>query len=271
MNPTQCPKCKATLPRKGQFCLECGLDLYAEGLRRRPIPWLQIIIVAVLVAGVLAVLIIGPGRPESAPEVEQVIEQTRDLLRLLAEKNYGQVVDRFLRANAQRYREAEERLRQIARGDGAQGLKNAQSHGFRSLDETLAYVRKQVTRHPDYVARLLYTIVSHPEPNPWLSPRRVDRFLEWYLEQQFGGLDMARAQLLAGGARWEDGALVVNVRYPEMPKRIPGLADPTVLRWRLASGTWGGCGKQRAVLDYGGEAEDHLGEFLDFLKRLPAE
>ncbi len=271
MNQAQCPKCKAALPRRGQFCVECGFDLYADGVRRRPVPWLSIIAIPVVVAGVLAVLIIGPCKSESVPEVEVVIEQTKDLLRLLGEKHYGEVVDRFLKANGERFSEAEEKLRQIARGDGAQGIKNAQSHGFRNQDEAFAYVRKHVTRHPEYVAKLLYTIVSHPEPNPWLSPRRADRFFEWYVEQEFGRAEVAKAQLGTGGARWEEGALTVSVRYPEPPKVLPGVADPGVLRWRLVSGAFGGCSKQRAVLDYGGEAEDHLGEFLDFLKRLPAE
>ena len=153
--------------------------------------------------------------------------------------------------------------------DTAQGLKNAQSHGFRNLDETTVYVRKHTTRNPEYLAKLLYAIVSHPDPNPWLSARRTDLFFEWYLEQAFGGLDLARAQLSTQDARWEEGKLTVTLRFPEPVTPAPGMADPTVLRWRLVSGGWGGCSKQRAVLDFG--TDDHLADFLDLLKRLPAE
>jgi len=267
---SQCPKCKAALPRRGQFCLDCGFDLYAEGVRHRPFPWFHVIGIPAIVGGVLAVLIIGPCKSETAPEVEVVVEQTKDLLRLLAEKDYGRVVERYLKADSARYGQAEEKLRQIARGDGAQGLKNAQSHGLRNPDEALTYVRKHGSKSPEYVARLLYTIVSHPDPNPWLSPRRVERFYEWYLEQAFGGLDASRPpQPAAEGARWEEGVLTVAVRYPDPMKLAPGMADFSVLRWRLVSSGWGGCGRQRAMLDF--TADDHLAELLDLLKRLPAE
>jgi len=269
MKQSECPKCKAALPRRGQFCLECGLDLYAEGLRRKPIPWLQVLLVAAIAGGVLAVLVIGPGKPQAAPEVEAVIARTRDLLRLLADRNYAAVVDGYFKTNSARFAEVEELLRESARGAGAQGLKNAQSHGFRDLNAALAYVRKHGTKHPDYIARLLYTIVSHPEPNPWLSPRRAERFFEWYLEQAFGAADVAKAQLDTADARWEEGRLTVKVRYPEPVAPPPGVEDPSVLHWRLVTGGWGGCTTQRLILEFG--TDDHLGEFLDLLKRLPAE
>jgi hypothetical protein len=268
--PTQCPKCKATLPRRGQFCLDCGLDLYAEGLRHKPFPWLQVLAIPAVVGGVLAVLIIGPCKSsDTAPEIDTVVEQTKDFLRLVGEKDYAAAAERFLVANRARAGEVEEKLREAVRGAGAQGLKNAQSHGFRSLDETAAYVRKHTNRHPEYLAKLLYAVVSHGDPNPWLSAQRTERFLAWYLDQAFGGVDAAKAQLSTQDARWEDGVLTVRVRYPEEAAPPPGVADPSVLRWRLAGAAWGGCGKQRAVLDFG--ADDHLGDFLDLLKRLPAD
>ncbi len=270
MKATECPKCKTALPRRGQFCLDCGLDLYAEGLRRQPIPWLGIIAIPAAVAGVLAVLVIGPCKSgETAPEIETVVEQTKDFLRLLADKEYAQAVGRYFRANGARFEDAEGKLREAVRGAGAQGLKNAQSQGFRGLDETAVYVRKHTTRNPEYLAKLLHAIVSQPEPNPWLSARRTELFFEWYLEQAFGGVDLAKAQLSTQDARWEEGVLTVTVRFPEPVTPAPGMADPTVLRWRLAGSGWGGCSKQRAVLDFG--ADDHLGDFLDLLKRLPAE
>ncbi|MBM4033105.1 MAG: zinc ribbon domain-containing protein [Planctomycetes bacterium] len=265
----QCPKCKAELPRRGRFCVDCGLDLYAEGLRHRPIPWFPIIALPVVVAGVLAVLIIGPCKGETAPEVDAVVGQSREFLRLLADKDYARVVDRFLKANSARYAEVEEKLRQCMRGAGAQGLKNAQSHGFRNLDEVFVYVKKHSSRSPEYVAHLLHAIVSHAEPNPWLSPRRAEVFYEWYLAQAFGGADLGKAQLAATDARWEEGMMTVKVRFPEPPKVLPGVADPSVLRWRLVSGGWGGCERQRAVLDFA--PDDRLNDLLDLLKRLTAE
>ncbi|HPD14964.1 MAG TPA: hypothetical protein PLE19_08440 [Planctomycetota bacterium] len=269
MSRKECPKCHAALPRKGQFCLDCGFDLYAAGLHHRPIPWFHILVLPLVLAGLAALLIVGPGKGDTAPEVKVVVEQTQGLLALLAQKDYAGAVEQYFRANAARFAAAEEKLRDIARGEGAQGLRNAQSHGFRNLDETLAYVRKHGTKHPDYIARLLYAIVSRPEPNPWLSPRRAELFFEWYLEQSFGRADTAHAQIAAQDARWEDGLMTVNVRYPEPPELVPGAADPSVLRWRLVGSAWGGCGKQRAVLDFG--TDDHLAEFLDLLTRLPAD
>ena len=269
MKATECPKCKAALPRRGQFCLDCGLDLYAEGLRHQPIPWFRIIAAPVVVAGVLAVLIIGPCKSETAPELDTVVEQTKDFLRLLAEKNYAEAAERYLKANRAHFEDAEEKLRNAARGAGAQGLKNAQSQGFRNGDEVLAYVRKHGARNPEYLAKLLYAMVSQPDPNPWLSSQRTGLFFAWYLEQAFGDLDVAKAQLASGGARWEEGKLTVTLSFPDPVTPAPGMADPTVLHWRLVSGGWGGCGRQRAVLDFG--TDDHLADFLDLLKRLPAE
>ncbi len=46
---THCPKCNAELPRKGQFCLDCGLDLYDEGIHHAPSPWFPIIVVALVI------------------------------------------------------------------------------------------------------------------------------------------------------------------------------------------------------------------------------
>ncbi len=268
MKATQCPKCKAELPRRGQFCLDCGLDLYGEGVRHRPFPWLKVLGIPAAVAIIAAAFVIGSrGKDETAPEVEAVVGQTREFLGLLAQKDYGAAVERFVKANSARYKEAEEKLWQIVRGAGAQGLKNAQSQGFRSLEAATTYVRKHRTAHPDYIGKLLYTIVSHPEP--WLAPRRAHRFFEWYLEQSVGDTDVANARLAAQDARWDEGLLVVKVQYPGGPKPFPGAADLGELRWRLAIGGWGGCARTRVVLDLGGD--DHLDELLGFLKRLTAE
>jgi hypothetical protein len=269
MKAMECPKCKAALPRRGQFCLDCGFDLYAEGLRHQPFPWFRTIAVPAIIAGALAVVIIGPCKSETAPEIDAVVGQSKEFLRLLAEKDYAQVVESYLKVDSGRFGEAEERLRDAIRGAGAQGLKNAQSHSFRNLEETTVYVRKHTTRHPEYLAKLLYAIVSHADPNPWLASQRTERFLAWYLEQAFGDLDMAKAQVASGGAHWEEGKLTVALRFPEPVTPAPGMADPTVLRWRLVSGGWVGCSRQRAVLDFG--TDDHLADFLDLLKRLPAE
>ena len=271
MRRAECPKCKAALPPTGQFCLDCGLDLYAEGVHHRPVPWFKIIAIPVVVAAVLAALIIGPPKRETAPEVEAVLAQTRDLLGLLAQKDYATAVERYFKTNAARFDAAEETLRETARGQGAQGFKNAQSQAFRSLDDALAYVRKYGTRNPDYIGKLLHVMVTHAEPNPWRSSRRTEMFFAWYLEQAFGGADVAQAQLDSGDARWEGGLLTVKVRYPELAAPPPGVADPRVLRWRLVRSGWAGCERQRVVLDFCTSDDDHLAELLDLFKRLTAE
>ena len=269
MKQTTCPKCNAKLPAKGRFCLDCGLDLYGEGLRRAPIPWGKIIGLPLLVAGGIAFLVIGPCQSSTPPEAAVVTRAAQDFLRLVGAKDYAGAVDRFYAADAKRFAEAEGKLHSIFRGEGAPGLNIARSHSFRTYDDLLGYVHKHGTRYPEYVARLLYAVLSQPEPNPWLSSRRTELFFAWYLEQAFEGTEASRAELASDEPRWDDRVLVVTVRYPTPSARPSGVADPSTLRWRLVGGGWGGCSKQSAVLDFG--RDDHLDEVLDFLKRLPAE
>ena len=268
MKETQCPKCNARLPKRGRFCLDCGLDLYGEGLRRPPIPWFRIIAVPAVAAGVLAVLIIGPCQREKAPEVEAVVASTRELLRLLGEKDYRGVVARFSKGNRAHFADAEATLHAIARGEGAPGLNIARSHGFRSIEEVLAYVQKHGASHPEYVAALLYTILSHPDPNPWLGPGRTETFFAWYLEQTFGEADAGHAEPAPGDPLRDGRRFTVEVVYPEPFGVLKGVADPTKIPWRLEGG-WGGCRRPSAVLEFG--TDDHLDTLLELLKRLPAE
>jgi len=264
-----CPKCNAELPPKGQFCLDCGLDLYAEGVHHKPVPWGRIIGIPLVVAAAAAVLIIGPCKAKAPPEATEVTRRTQNLLDLLAKEDYAAAVRRFLKPNAKQYAQAEERLRDIARGTGAPGLNIARSQGFRDLDDARAYVRKHGTPHVEYTARLLFDMLSQPDPNPWLGPGRTEAFFTWYLEQAFGELDVAEAKLPDHQPQWEEGQLVVQIGYPEWVPPCRGVADPGELRWRLAGSSFGGCGRQQVLLDFG--REDHLDEVIDLLKRLPAE
>jgi len=66
VKPARCPKCEAELPRRGRFCLECGCDLYAEGVRRPPPPLVPIALIA-LAVGIVAVLAVLASRRTHSP------------------------------------------------------------------------------------------------------------------------------------------------------------------------------------------------------------
>jgi hypothetical protein len=260
MRPTQCPKCKAALPASGRFCLECGLDLYAEGIHHRPIPWFHILVIPLLVAGVVAVLVINPFKRKTPPEVATVVRQSREFLELLGRKDYATAAERFLKADAKRLEEVKEKLRQICRPERVR-LDDLRSQQFRSHEEVRKYLDNQPSppEHPGYVARLLYAIISQPEPNPWMSPNRTERFLAWYLELAFSQADAANATLASEDPERGEGLLTVRIAYPApAPPAVEGMPDPTMLRWRLMGNDW--------VLEFG--TDDHLDEVLRFLRGL---
>jgi len=266
MKPSRCPKCDSELPRKGRFCLDCGLDLYTEGIRRAPIPWLQILIL--LIVGVVAVvLLVAPPWQSKTPfEIEEARNATKDFVALVAGGDYEAIVQRYYKPDAARFKETEQQLWEIVRGQGARGRKIFDSQEFRDLEAAIAYVRKNETANVGYVARLLSDMCARSEL--WMSPQRTEVFFAWYLEQAFGGIEATPEQIGVDGPHWREGFLTVKLTFPEAPEPPRGVEDPTVLRWRLVGG-WGGCRKGHCVLVFG--QRNHLDEVLDLLKRLPAE
>jgi hypothetical protein len=272
-----CPQCQAQLPRRGRFCLECGCDLYEQGVRRRP---MHVVPLAVLVLAVAALVYYGatrgPGKQKSEEYVTVVEQLTPELLELAAEgerEDYGRIVARFYRPDEARYQRTHELLRDIVR-DYAVELRHFRGACGNDPDKALAFVGKYEGRYPQYFAGLLSALmfeegVLHTELGVKVGEERTRDFVAWYLWLAFRPVEPGRAEILNAG--WEpfgeEDYYVVDLRFPQsgdlvLPTPIAGVADPRRLVWhRLGDGSWAlrlGC------------LEDHfrLEEVVKFLQRI---
>jgi hypothetical protein len=256
--PTRCPKCNAELPAKGQFCLECGLDLYAEGVHHAPFPWLAILIVLTL-AGVGVLVAMWPRAPKAPPENEEVARLTEEVLRLAADGKYREIVQRYCVPDAARLEKAGAALREIVRGQGAPGLNLFRATCMDDLDEAKKFVQRFGAEHPDYAVQLLAAIVFQGGSlrtslgGTQFGAQRTEEFLAWYLGLAFRDVDAGGAQVLS--VRWQDSPggeslLVASVRYPTLPDPVSGVAEVTSIPWRrLPDAKWALALGEQAHLD----------------------
>ncbi|MFP4055532.1 MAG: hypothetical protein ACLF0G_01550 [Candidatus Brocadiia bacterium] len=240
--PTQCPKCSAELPRKGRFCLECGLDLYEEGLRRRPLPWVPILVAAALAGAAVAYLATRSEREDEPPEFAAVRERTREVLRLAGEGDYTTIAARHMEPHADRFEAIREALLAIYR-DQQVKLKMVRTR----RDELDKLVSDYRAEHPEYIARLFRDLTDSQGMLFDIFAGKLDstqsarKFLAWYLALAFDGVDASQGTI--ADLRWTRGpegrsALVAQLRYPQAPRPLDGVADPTLLPWRLIDGEW---------------------------------
>jgi hypothetical protein len=263
----QCPKCNAALPRKGRFCLECGLDLYAEGVRQPPSPWPLILVGVALAAAGVAYLVTRPAARD-APELQEVQALTQELLQLAADRKYEDIVRRFFEPDTKQFQKTGDALRDIVREKGAQGLLFFRASCHDDPKEAENLVRKYGTEHPQYILGLLGALAFQDGAlrtfagGTAYGSQRTEAFLAWYTRLAFERVDAKDAQIADLGWQGQDAPdiLVAKVTYTQPPKAVPGLPDPTVLPWRrLSDGRW--------ALAFG-ESEHHFDELLDFLQRL---
>lgn len=246
--PTQCPKCSAELPRKGRFCLECGLDLYDEGIHRPPSPWLPLLVVALVVGGVVALVATRARTPKAPPEERLVRAATADLLRLVHDGEYAEIVQRFCEPDAAHFEHTASQLSEIVRGRGAPGLNIFVATCRNNPEEANKFVRRYGAEHPDYVMAVLAALTSDDGPvrtllgKPAFGKDGASLFLAWFLKLAFAGLDTSLAEITDVG--WCDGPdgkplLAVTVRYVGPSESLAGMPDPRDIPWRrLGEGKW---------------------------------
>ncbi len=276
MSVTQCPKCNVELPARGRFCLECGCDLYQAGVHRPPLPWVTGLVLLAVATALLALVFLGSRgatsrRSRELPPEERVARDlTRELLHLAAGGNYGEIVRRFYQPNAEEFRRLDAAFQDLVRGRGAPGIRSFRSNCADDLQEAKRFVERHGSPCPDYVLSVLVALTFQGREGALratiggapLGAERADDFAAWHLALAFRDADVKAAEI--GEARWQDGPdgdrlLAVAVRYPEPPRLVPGVVDPTTLRWRLAEdGRW--------ALAFGGTLG--LDEVLAFLLKL---
>ena len=265
---THCPKCNAELPRKGRFCLECGLDLYEEGIHHAPSPWLPIVVVVLVLGGIVAFLASRPGEPKRPPEEREVRELTADLLARVASADYRAIVERYCEPDAKHYERNDDLLGEIVRGSGAPGLNVFRATCLDNMGETHKFVDKYRAEHPEYIARLLAAITFEDGAlrtslgGTAFGSQRTQLFLAWFLELAFSDADAEHASIER--VEWSDGPdgeplLAVTLHYPEPVQALPGVPNPAIIAWRrLGEGRWA-----ITLTD-----ETLLQELLDLLRRV---
>ena len=248
MKATSCPKCGAPLPAKGRFCLECGCDLYGEGVRSAPFPWVPVVAIAVTLGALSAFVALSARSRRQPPEKELVTQMTRELLNLAAERRYNEIVRRFVLPNAEEFQQIDDTLREVVRGSGAPGLNLFRASCVDDLDEARKFVQGYGTEHLDYVAGVLAAITFQDGAlrttlgGTFVGLQRGEEFCAWHLGLSFGGVDARAAQVT--DVQWRDGPggeriLVATVRYPQPPALIPGIVRPDAIAWRrLGDGGW---------------------------------
>lgn len=268
MKATSCPKCGAELPRRGRFCLECGCDLYAEGIRRPPLPIGRIVLVLAVVGGLVGLGLVASRRSNDRPEERLVRAQTKELLELAGAKRFEEIVRKFYVPNTAEFEAVETTLREIVRGSGAPGLNIFRASAMDNLEEARKFVERYGTPHLDYVVGVLAAL-CFPDGalrttlgGTLVGAQRAESFLAWHLGLAFFGLEPAKATITAiRAAEAPDGSpmLIVSIRYPGQRQAIPGVIDPSELRWVQVDGrTW--------ALTFGHTF--HLDEVLDLLQRV---
>lgn len=268
MRRARCPKCGVELSSRGRFCLECGCDLYAEGVHRPPLPVLPVLLALVAVGVLVAIGVLVARRSSLAPEERLVRGRTEEVLRLAAAKKFDMIVRRFYVPNTAEFEAVGSALREIVRGSGAPGLNLFRASVMNNLDEARKLVERYGTKHRDYVVGVLAAI-CFPDGalrttlgGTLIGAQRTETFCAWHLALAFRGLEPAKAQI--AGVRWDqapDGSpvLTVSIRYPGEREVIPGIVDPTELRWlQVEGGAW--------ALSFGHTF--HLDEVLDLLRRV---
>ena len=241
-------------------------------MQKTPLVITACIIVAAI-AGLVILRWAGKGQepePEAAPpEIRQVIEHTRELLRLVANKDGAEIVRRFYKPDTERYGKTSELLWEIVRGSGAKGLAVFKANSRDDYEVGRKVVREYGTRNPDYVASVLAAIcfadgALNRSFGPKVGQGRTDAFIgSFYMSLVFHNVDVGTATI-AGAVREDDPEdrqiITVTVRYPENPATMPGVASPTSIPWRrLPDGQW--------TLDLGSAEQYLLEEVVDFLRR----
>jgi hypothetical protein len=250
---TVCPQCHAQLPRRGRFCLECGADLYEQGVRRPPMHIIPITLVVLAFAGLAVYLALHEPGERQPPEYREVTQLTREVLRLAAASDYRTIVGRYYEPDAERYKRTDELLREIARGSGAPGLNLFRAQCMDDPEEAEKFIKKYAVEHVEYAAGLLGALAFQDGAlrtrlGAQFGSERTLNFVAWYLSLAFGSVEPDKAEV--ADARWDVQAdkehlYVVTLRFPEpldptaLPSPIPGVADPRRLVWRrLEEGKW---------------------------------
>jgi hypothetical protein len=266
---TFCPKCHASLPPRGRFCLECGLDLYEEGVHSPPRHIIPVILFLLLAAALATYIATRRPPKRSDPEKEEVSRLTNELLALVQEKGFATIVARYYKPDKERYERVGELLREIVRGRGAPGLNLFESSTMNDPEEADKFVKRFGTEHPEYVAGVLAAFkfndgALRAKFGTKFGAQRTEDFVAWYLSLAFGSYKAEGAKVTEVSWQYRsDGPplMVARIQYRVAYQPVPGVADPVTVAWLRR-------GKDAWTLELGIDELFNLPEVLDLLSRV---
>jgi len=225
----RCRVCRASNPPGRRFCEECGA-LLVPRRRRALLAGLGVVAVAGAVA-IALVAIPWRGRPERPPAraemppagvarppepqppapavappakparsrfAGRVREETRELLKLLAAKDYERIIDNYCQPDDAGFRRVQRALDEIVRGESSTDFARWTVFLIRSGEaETVERLRRAGDPHPEFAAALLSCLIRDPDASG-RHRRAEDRardVLRWHIAGFFEGIELAKVAI----------------------------------------------------------------------------
>lgn len=223
----RCPNCARRLPEKGRFCLECGQDLYEVGFRHPPsrMPYI-VLAVGVVLVGYVSYRVWRSSQPQLTPWQREVLEATRNFLELIRTGKYRRAVDKYFSESSapEKYAKYREFLRSIDEHSGFLQVVSSSYERIRDIATT-------VSKYPEYCATFVKSIAD-VKGRLRQKVGRTDRFLAWWLEESFSGVDLSSYRITVEVDEGEEGErAIAKIRYAGTPKVDPAFDDPRSIEW----------------------------------------
>lgn len=269
----RCIACGAENPPGEGFCSECGASLVPPA--RKLWPWA--VLGCAVVGAAVCVFLQLPGRTSTArprppgrparpargvltavarPRVEshkvassaavpaldeaRVLEESQEVLTLLARGDYDRAIDNYLQADEKDFARAGQALAAITSGDASPGFLRWSARLVREgRSRVAAALRRLGDPDPAWSVAFLARLAQSPEVSGAHRPLedRTRAAIKWHLEALFGGLREGLAEL-GEVARAPGGRFVVAVRRGEerMPRWLR--SEPNGLVWEKQAVGW---------------------------------
>jgi len=228
----KCPKCGKRLPKRGQFCHECGQDLYAIGFRHPSSNWPYVVLVVAIVATVYVLIRLRPPAARLTPWQEEVLTATTQLLQLARDKKFDRIVSLYLAesVNPDRYQALRQELLDLS-GHPNCYLAASESTPY----ERLRDLASTVSQYPDYCAFLVQNMAD-TKGRFRQAAGRTDRYFEWWLEMTFSKTDLSSPQIKIEVPEDKDNQEATAKIHYSASAAVPGFDDPTEIKWQKVEG-----------------------------------
>jgi hypothetical protein len=183
-----------------------------------------------------------PTREQQQPDTttaSRVQQETRELLTLLAARDYERILDNYCQPDEATFGRVETLLDQLLRGDAAEGFSRWSALLIRlGRDKAVELLRRAGDPYPDYTADLLQHLAR--EPNASGTHRsaedRARDVLRWHIAGLFEGLDLGKAEIRPEVQG--EGVLTVAIECGGRSAAPRPGDDPRRIRWGKLPAGW---------------------------------